>query len=938
MTRTAVLVTAGVRKAERFPVSRKRKPGLPAHRPAGVNRLTVNEKEYADAVELAWNRIPSGVIEEQWMKPNGGDSLGGVVEAFLPYEQFLGELTLWQVDQSGAAMFNEIKREVAAQWKTFEKATPSQTALAMKFNRASPMATAYASLSAGNMVRDMIDSQVRSVRSVVTRAFNEGLTRQQTSRNLIQILNEIPTPKGAIAGNYAVGHMFGNATKGLTVRYADAVVNRASRLVRQNPDISPVDLKRKADQYGAKLRRSRARTIARTEMMRASNQGRLQGMWQAADQGLVNPTLAKKQWVTSSFDVCPICVPLNGVTVGIRDSFGPPGQAPPAHPNCRCVVRMLPDPMTFGLPTTTGTGQTGSPMQFVRPSKPGLKIEDLALSPGVVAQPGAVVGRPGARGALIGDDVVEPVGPRPPPSDASSRMVRRYDEDLDGPGEEVDLLEFFTGDNARDDRLEALLDADNWERHMNDVLFDDVFDAGKQIPQLQATLQQVKHLSYNDEAVTVYRAGAISAENVGAHSRFASTSRSRRTAQNFSDTRGYGDVVEYHLQPGDIAADLEKLGGTALEWQEAEVMVDGATLLRRIASSADDVAPSRVMPVAPEIIDSQATRAGNVSGGFDLPDTAQAKETVGVVLGAMDDAGYVVSQPLPTGNVKVKFLKKTPNHEEGGSFTAAGKIAKPRRPKANATPAQVEAYNEKARAWMDKGGIEPIIEVRTAKDVTVGSMQNVATHEIGHRLDKVVRNKQVTRARYVDGVREEFTETVPKLDGWHTEKTMKAAVDAVKDKASATGTPIANLATGNLRVDVGDVFQALKITDLKVADDVSAEMLAFMQAAGRSEALAELRNITSKIKGAAGYGRYVTSPKEIWARAFNQYFTMNNGSREAIEDMLEQISKPLWTDALGDTAATTEQVWYGFQWRQDEFEELIQPHVENVLRMMGVIE
>jgi hypothetical protein len=54
--------------------------------------------------------------------------------------------------------------------------------------------------------------------------------------------------------------------------------------------------------------------------------------------------------------------------------------------------------------------------------------------------------------------------------------------------------------------------------------------------------------------------------------------------------------------------------------------------------------------------------------------------------------------------------------------------------------------------------------------------------------------------------------------------------------------------------------------------------------------------------------------------------------------MLEQISKPLWTDALGDTAATTEQVWYGFQWRQDEFEELIQPHVENVLRMMGVIE
>ena len=919
MTRTAVLVTAGVRKAERFPVSRKRKPGLPAHRPAGVNRLTVNEKEYADAVELAWNRIPSGVIEEQWMKPNGGDSLGGVVEAFLPYEQFLGELTLWQVDQSGAAMFNEIKREVAAQWKTLEKATPSQTALDMKFNRASPMATQYASMSAGNMVRDMIDSQVRSVRSVVTRAFNEGLTRQQTSRNLIQILNEIPTPKGAIAGNYAVGHMFGNATKGLTVRYADAVVNRASRLVRQNPDISPVDLKRKADQYGAKLRRSRARTIARTEMMRASNQGRLQGMWQAADQGLVNPTLAKKQWVTSSFDVCPICVPLNGVTVGIRDSFGPPGQAPPAHPNCRCVVRMLPDPMTFGLPTTTGTGQTGSPMQFVRPSKPGLKIEDLALSPGVVAQPGAVVGQPGARGALIGDDVVPDVVPDvadlPPltPDDFPNWM----------PAE--DLANYGARTREWTDAASPI----HWEQKvkpeklwmskqpkesggMHAGLFDDIEAAGE--------IRRPVDVLVNSDGTFEIRGG---------HHRIIIAEELSMPVPVRWYGPGYKNVTG---ESASISREQFKLmGGSRPTVAQpgksfAEVMGGPSTM------------PSRVMPVAPEIIDSQATRAGNVSGGFDLPDTAQARETVGVVLGAMDDAGYVVSQPLPTGNVKVKFLKKTPNHEEGGSFTAAGKIAKPRRPKANATPAQVEAYNEKARAWMDKGGIEPIIEVRTAKDVTVGSMQNVATHEIGHRLDKVVRNKQVTRARYVDGVREEFTETVPKLDGWHTEKTMKAAVDAVKDKASATGTPIANLATGNLRVDVGDVFQALKITDLKVADDVSAEMLAFMQAAGRSEALAELRNITSKIKGAAGYGRYVTSPKEIWARAFNQYFTMNNGSREAIEDMLEQISKPLWTDALGDTAATTEQVWYGFQWRQDEFEELIQPHVENVLRMMGVIE
>jgi hypothetical protein len=383
--------------------------------------------------------VPRNVIREQFNQPVGGPAGQVIVERFERVQPFLEELTLWQLNESGAAMFNEIKREVAAEWKTLEKATPSQTAMTLRFDRASPNATAYASMSSANMVRDMADTQIRAVRSVVATAFNEGVTRPQTSKALYQLLGKMPTPKGAVVGNYAVGQIFGDATRGLTVRYADAVVNRATKIMAQSPNLSTAQLKKRVDVYGNRLRRSRARMIARTEMMRASNQGRLQGMWQAADQGLVNPTLAKKQWVTSSFDVCPICVPLNGQTVGLRETFGNHGQAPPAHPNCRCVVRMLPDPMTFGLPTTTGTGQTGSPMQFVRPSKPGLKIEDLVLSPGVVAQPGALVGQPRARGALIGDDVdlprpvaAEPVVPDvdlPLPKQPTGRVEALQSED-----------------------------------------------------------------------------------------------------------------------------------------------------------------------------------------------------------------------------------------------------------------------------------------------------------------------------------------------------------------------------------------------------------------------------------------------------------------------------------------------------------------------------
>jgi hypothetical protein len=722
--RSSIGVTSGVRKAERFPVSRKRKPGQPAHRPVRSPKLTVNEREYADAVELAWNRIPTSVIQEQWVKPQGGNSLGGVVDAFVPYEGFLAELTMWQVDQSGVLMFNEIKRDVAAQWKTFEKATPSQTALAMKFNRASPMATAYASLSAGNMVRDMIDSQVRSVRSVVTRAFNDGLTRQQTSRNLIQVLNEIPTPRGAIVGNYAVGHMFGNATKGLTVRYADAVVNRAARLVRQNPDISAVDLKRKADQYGAKLRRSRARTIARTELMRASNQGRLQGMWQAADQGLVDPTLAKKQWVTSSFDVCPICVPLNGVTVGIRDSFGPPGQAPPAHPNCRCTVRMLPDPMTFGLPTTTGTGQTGSPMQLIRPTRPGLKIQDLDEAAGVVAPAAPLVGEPGAP-PMIGDDVVD-------------------------------------------------------------------------VPSL---------------------------------------------------------------------------------------------------STAETIQPTM-------------TRTGNVSAGFDVPTSGIAQETVGVVLQGMDEAGYVLTNTLPTGNVRVRILNKAKGRKaaQRGSFTPYTRKSRPRFPGAGASEQKMNEYRDKVMEWNANPG-EAVMVVRKGEGLSVGSMQNTAAHEIGHRLDKIVKS--------------EINPISPSvlLEGNYSDKTMEAVGRVIRRRSND--------------VSADEAFQRLTFSQL-YDDEASEAMLNFFQAAGRSDALAEIRNMAVGTNNGA-FGRYATDPTEIWARAFNQYFTMRHGSAEAIEDMLLKASRPLWSE-VPDSAKNITEFWYGYQWRADEFEELIAPHVEKVLKHLGVIE
>jgi hypothetical protein len=880
-------VTSGVRKAKRIPVSGSAPVGKA--RPPRLPKLTANEKEYADAVALAWESIPYGVLQDQWLRPNDGNTiLRGVVNAFEPYQEFLNELTLFQLNQSGALMFNEIKRDVAADWKTLEKATPSQTALAMKFDRASPMATSYASMSAANMVTDMIDSQIQSVRSVITRAFNDGLTRQQTSRNLIQILNEIPTPRGATAGNYALGQMFGNATKGLTVRYADAVVNRAARLARQNPDISHVDLKRKVDQYGAKLRRSRARTIARTELMRASNQGRLEGMWQAADRGLVDPTLAKKQWVTSSFDVCPICVPLNGVTVGIRDSFGPPGQAPPAHPNCRCTVRMLPDPMTFGLPTSTGTGMTGSPMQLIRPTRPGLKIQDLDEAAGVVGPAAPLVGEPGAP-PIIGDDVVPDVADLPPltPNDFPNWM----------PAE--DLANYGVRTRAWSDAASPL----HWEQKvkpeklrmakkpkesgdMHAGLFDDIEAAGE----IRRPVDVLVHTDGTFEIRGGHHRIIIAEElNIPVPVRWYGPEYKNVTGQSASITREQfklmGGSRPTAAQPGKSFAEV--MGGPP-------------------------AMPSRVRPVGAETIQPTMTRTGNVSAGFDVPTSGIAQETVGVVLQGMDEAGYVLPNTLPTGNVRVQILNKAKGRKaaQRGSFNVLKKKTKPRFPGAGASEQKMQEYRDKIMEWNANPG-ESLLVVRKGQGLTRGSMQNTAAHEIGHRLDKIVK------ADIGDNPISPYIG----LEGNYSDKTMEAVGRVIRRRSND--------------VSADEAFQRLTFSQL-YDDEASEAMLNFFQAAGRSNALAEIRNMAVGT-GNTAFGRYATTPTEIWARAFNQYFTMKHGSAEAIEDMLLKASKPLWSEAA-DSAKHLEDFWYGYQWRQDEFEELIAPHVEKVLKHLGVIE
>ena len=86
---------------------------------------------------------------------------------------------------------------------------------------------------------------------------------------------------------------------------------------------------------------ARADKIARTETMRASNEGLLETWAQAEEAGILTGT-EQKEWITTPDDrLCPVCEPLDGVNVALDGTFSVDGaeiDAPPAHPNCRCTM------------------------------------------------------------------------------------------------------------------------------------------------------------------------------------------------------------------------------------------------------------------------------------------------------------------------------------------------------------------------------------------------------------------------------------------------------------------------------------------------------------------------------------------------------------------------------------------------------------------------
>jgi len=139
-----------------------------------------------------------------------------------------------------------------------------------------------------------------------------------------------------------------NELKGIT----DAMDQQISRTLAEGlaEGMGPEQMARNINDRVEKVGITRARTLARTETVRAHHVATIQEYENAGAEGVK----VKAEWSTAGdLEVCPICAPLEGARFDLKTIRG----MIPRHPNCRCVALPIDRGDVEG--TGTGTGTTG---------------------------------------------------------------------------------------------------------------------------------------------------------------------------------------------------------------------------------------------------------------------------------------------------------------------------------------------------------------------------------------------------------------------------------------------------------------------------------------------------------------------------------------------------------------------------------------------------
>lgn len=232
---------------------------------------------------------------------------------------------------------DELFAELRSAGQRVKLPTMQKATISFRFDATRPEAARWAANSAGSLIVGVVQGQVDVVRNYVSRAESGEFTPQQVARGLRDTVG-LTNEQAGWVNNFRERRILESINSGRSFEQAFADSERATQ------------------RYHDRIHRYRTETIARTEILRASNEGRREAWAQGVQEGFIDPTWVKR-WSTE-FDArtCDRCGPLNGETVPVMKSF--PWGDPPLHPNCRCTL-LLDEPQ----PTDEFSGLTDDQLE-----------------------------------------------------------------------------------------------------------------------------------------------------------------------------------------------------------------------------------------------------------------------------------------------------------------------------------------------------------------------------------------------------------------------------------------------------------------------------------------------------------------------------------------------------------------------------------------------
>lgn len=176
---------------------------------------------------------------------------------------------------------------------------------------------------------------------------------------------------------------------GLHSRWALAVYNK--QLALEAAGIAPARVAEITSAYYSSLLKTRSETIARTEILDASNQGRLAAWADAIAQGYLAPDVTKT-WLVAPDCSDPNCLDVADQEVGVMDDFTTPlgpMTMPPMHPNCRCTATLNVDDGQIDVTPEEGAEpMTADDLLALLPSDIPDVVDEAALEGDAIAPVG----------------------------------------------------------------------------------------------------------------------------------------------------------------------------------------------------------------------------------------------------------------------------------------------------------------------------------------------------------------------------------------------------------------------------------------------------------------------------------------------------------------------------------------------------------------------